>query len=73
VSLEIGKGVLKGEVDGAERGCFLHWKDPPPLPATMTLDGKDTPVYATFDGYLGFPVPAGRHAFEVRYGGAVNR
>ena len=68
VTLEIGNGHIRGACEGEARTCFLHWlEDPPPIPAHLTVDGEDTYAYSTFDGYLSFTVPAGRHAFEVRY------
>ncbi|GAG22297.1 unnamed protein product, partial [marine sediment metagenome] len=63
----IRPGWIQGDCDGAARTCFLHWTDPPPTPARLMIDGQDVYAYSTFDGYLSFTVPAGRHRFEVRY------
>jgi len=67
VSLKIQPGRLTGTCDGQARTCFLHWTDPPPTPAKLTIDGEPTYAYSTFDGYLRFTVPKGRHQFEVTY------
>ena len=67
VSLKIRPGQLTGTCQGQARTCFLHWTDPPPTPAKLTLDGQTTYAYATFDGYLSFTVPEGKHAFKVTY------
>jgi hypothetical protein len=67
VTLELRPGLITGVCDGAARSCFLHWTAPPPTPARLTIDGKSTPVYSTFDGYLRFSVEAGPHRFRVQY------
>lgn len=67
VSLKIRPGQLTGTCDGLARTCFLHWSDPPPTPAKLTIDSQPAYAYSTFDGYLSFTVPDGRHAFEVTY------
>ena len=69
VTLELRpeQGKLTGVCDGQARTCFLHWTDPPTTPARLTVDGEETYAYSTFDGYLSFTVPAGRHRFEVTY------
>jgi hypothetical protein len=67
VTLKIRPGRLTGTCDGQARTCFLHWTDPPPTPAKLTIDGQPAYAYSTFDGYLSFTVEEGRHAFEVTY------
>ncbi len=67
VTINVRQGRLTGTSDGAARTCFLHWADAPPVPARLTIDSERAYAYSTFDGYLSFTIPAGRHRFEVTY------
>ncbi len=67
VSLQIEGQTLTGAATGPTRTCFLHWTDPPPIPARLSIDGEPAYAYSTFDGYLSFTVPEGDHTFEVTY------
>lgn len=64
--LHIEERRLRGQTDGAERDCFLHWSNPQGDPTVLV---NDRPVYAysTYDGYLGFHLPAGPCRFAVEY------
>jgi len=65
LSLSAEKGRVTGTGEGPSRSCRFRLATRPPGTPRLAMDGRQTQVEVSADGWVSFRLSEGRHEFEL--------